>query len=408
MRILIVEPHATGHHASYLRWLAQAAVRMQWSVVIATARAALAHPLLTSIAADFRDVAIHVIEGCPTLDGSTKGNFQLIQREFAYWGMFSRIVAEVRAQASIDAVLLPYVDYCFYALAMLGSPFQELPWCGISMRLEASRSAVNGKSALPLKWRVAKRVLRSSTLQMLFVINPSVQDVPSKWLPAVLLSKLRYLPDPAEYKRGVRQECRAALGIADTDVAIIVFGSIDARKGIDSLLNCLASQEHLESYVVILAGRQSGYLSNLLRVDAYAGLLSKKRLIVLDCFLTEAQQDLVFTAADVVWVGYRNHIYMSGVLVLAGKASLPVVGTTEGEIGRLIERFGLGVAAEIDRPNEVGRALYTMLDAGARNEMGRKAQSAFVGHTAENFGASVMEAFHFWRHRLQGSSGAQW
>ena len=403
VRILIVDPHATGHHASYMRWLAQAAVRMQWGVVIATARAALVHPLLASISAEFEDVEIHLIEGCPNVDGSTMGTFQLMFREFAYWGMFRRIVKEVRAQASIDAVVLPYVDYCFHALAMLGSPFQKLPWCGISMRLGADPSAVQGRSGLPLKWRLAKRVLRSSTLRMLFVINPSVQNVPSKWLPPTLLSKLRYLADPAQYKRGVRQESRAALGISDTDVAILVFGSIDERKGIDSLLNCLASQERLENYVVILAGRQSEYFSNLLRVDAYARLLSKNRLIVLDCFLSEGQKDLVFTAADVVWVGYLNHLHMSGVLVLAGMARLPVVGTAKGEIGRLIERYGLGVVAEIDRPDEVGRALHTMLDARARSEMGRKGQSAFSGHTVENFGASVMREFNF----LQGSKGAQ-
>jgi len=393
MRVLILEPHASGHHASYLRWLVEAAVRKQWNVVIATTAAALDHPSLTTIAADFADVRTHLIDAFPNFDGVIARPSRLIRRELAYWKAFKRTVAEVRRRASIDAAILPYVDYCFYALAMLGPPFQDLPWCGISMRLEVRQDAPSTKPVLPLKWRVAKRVLSGPTLSALFVINPSVQDVPPDWLSTTSLSKLRYLPDPAEFEvTGARPESRAALGISDSDVAILVFGSIDERKGIDSLVSCILSHASLANYVVILAGRQSAGVQGQLRTPPCAELRSRNRLIVIDRFLPVAEQNLVFTAADVVWVGYRRHSYMSGVLVIAGRAGLPVVGTAEGEIGRLIAKHNLGVVARIDRPEEVDRALHAMLDAHTRVQMGQLAQSAFASHTTENFGATVMAA----------------
>jgi glycosyltransferase involved in cell wall biosynthesis len=395
MRVLIVEPHASGHHASYLRWLALTAIRHRWSVVIAATARALAHPLLNSIVADFRDVITHEIEDCPGMDAATARSAQLLFREFAYWKTFKRTATEVRAKMSIDAAILPYVDYCFHALAILGSPFQELPWCGISMRLGVRQEVVSTKSRPPLKWRVAKLVLASSTLRALFVINPSVQDVPRNWFTKAALSKLRYLPDPAELEvTGARAESRADLGISDSNVAMLAFGSIDERKGIDSLLNSLASQNGLDDYVVILAGKQSANMQRELRSAVYADLLSKKRLLVIDRFLSAAEQNLVFAAADVVWVGYRNHIYMSGVLALAGRAGLPVVGTVEGEIGRLIANHKFGAAARIDQPGDVGAALREMLDVHTRAQFGKRAQAAFATHTVENFGATVMSAFH--------------
>jgi glycosyltransferase involved in cell wall biosynthesis len=394
VRILIVEPHASGHHASYLRWLVQAAVRRRWGVVIATTSAALTHPSLTKINSDYSDVQIHVIEDFGGVVEQTVRQLRLLRREVRYWKLFKRATTEVRTMVSIDAVILPYVDYCFYALATLGSPFLDLPWCGISMRLAVAQHAADVNMPLPLRWRVAKRVLRARTLKALFVINPSVKDVPPNWCSTALLSKLHYLRDPAEYGGiGARQDSRSALGISDRDVAILVFGSIDERKGIDSLLSCLSSYDGLEDYIVVLAGKQSSSIQTLLRSAACTKLRSNGRLVEINRFLTGAEQDSVFAAADTVWVGYRNHNYMSGVLVLAGKAGLPVIGTDQGEIGRLITEHSLGRAVRIDQQTEVAMALRAMLEDDKRVEMGRRSKAAFEYHTVEGFGDSVLSAF---------------
>jgi glycosyltransferase involved in cell wall biosynthesis len=393
MHVLIAEPHAAGHHASYLRWLVQTAVARQWSVTIATTSEASTHASLSTIAVDFAGVHVEVFDDFPGMGSGAIRPWQLLHREFAYWKGFKRALKEVRRKASIDAVILPYVDYCLYALAIRGSPFEDLPWCGIAMRLGVGQREITLKSTAPLKWRVAKRVLGSPTLRTLFVINPSVQDAPANWLSDVSFRKLRYLADPTDYQpSAARRQSRADLGISDGDVAVLVFGTIDERKGIDSLLNSLESQNGLDNYVVILAGRQSAGVQNLLRTSRYTERLNR-RLIVIDRFLPEAEQDLVFAAADVVWVGYRNHVYMSGVLVLAGRAGLPVVGSPGGEIGRLITKHSLGVVVRIDRPAEVGAALRSMLSYDTRSRFGQTAQAIFADHTVDKFGASVMAVF---------------
>jgi glycosyltransferase involved in cell wall biosynthesis len=347
---------------------------------------------MAALASGIGDVHIHAIEDW--VDNETPGSssWRLIRREFRYWRAFRRAADEVRSKMPIDAVILPYVDYCFYALSILGSPFRGLPWSGISMRLSVARDASNRQISPPFKWRIAKRVLGDSELKGLYVINPSIRHVPSNWLSTTLHSKLRYLPDPAEQVIvGSRSGCRDALGISEGAVAILVFGRIDERKGVGALLTTLASHDGLAKYVVILAGVRSP--SAQLETPAYACLQSQNRLIVIDHYLDEAEQSLVFGAADVVWVGYRNHAYMSGVLVLAGRASLPVIGTAEGEIGRLILEHDLGAVARMDEPKEVALALSTMLDARTRNLTGHRARAVFADHTVENYGTAVLSAF---------------
>jgi len=393
MRVLIIEPHASGHHANYLCWLMRAAHQRHYNVVIATTRAVLCHPAVAALLSQFDDADIHVIDDPPSDDGTSWRWLRLVRKEYVYWKMLKTAAEDVRAKLSVDAVALPYVDYCFYALAVLGSPFRDLAWCGISMRLSVGENPER-LTSLPWKWRFCSWLLAERHLKVLFSINPSVRDVPPNWIPATYSSKLRYLADPAESDfGGSRIEARLALGISDEDVAILVFGSLDDRKGIDALLSCISSRTNLARYVVILAGKQSETTISRVKTPLCEDLVLRKRLVILDRFLGDEEQGSVFAAADVVWVGYRKHIYMSGVLVLAGRAGLPVIGTAEGEIGRLIRRHDLGAAACISQPADVERALCRMLDEHTRREMGRRAQLTFLDHTVEKFGATVMEAF---------------
>jgi glycosyltransferase involved in cell wall biosynthesis len=393
MRVLIIEPYVDGHRASYLLWLVQAARSRQWDVTIAMAKTALDHPALKSMATELEQATIHIVDDSKIARGGGFGRWVLVRRELAYWRMLKKTLAEARAATPVDAVILPYVDYCLYALGVLGDPFKGISWCGISMRTTMCGVRTGPAGRVPLKWRLIGRILAQRNLKALFVINPSVRDLPPAWYPPKLQSRLRYLPDPAlDAAAGSRTAARAALGLSTDAIAILVFGTIDDRKGADLLVEALASGSGLDEYVVILAGRQSAGFAARMAGSSYVQLLAKKRLIVLNRFISESEQSDVFAAADVVWVGYRNHVYMSGVMVLAGRAGLPMVGTDSGEIGRLIAATKLGVAARMDEPAEIVRAVQAMRDADARIAMGQRAKAAFAHHTVGSFGRQVMAA----------------
>jgi glycosyltransferase involved in cell wall biosynthesis len=84
---------------------------------------------------------------------------------------------------------------------------------------------------------------------------------------------------------------------------------------------------------------------------------------------------------------------MSGVLVLAGMAGLPVVGTNSGEIGHCIESYKMGVTVDVKGTVDLAAGLRRLVDGETRRHMGSRGRKAFAGHTVENFGELVLDAF---------------
>lgn len=393
MKLLIVEPHSIGHHASYLHWLLLSARRKGWSAVVATTDGALKHSVFASIESNFPDASVISMGKWAGKPNAGMGYIDLSRRELAYWRLFELVGKQVLASGQIDAVILPYVDYCFHAIAILGSPFHEIPWSGISMRLGLTGINLASRRAIPFKWRLCRSILAKQSARALFVINPSVRDVPAKWLTPSARSKLHYLEDPAECEiNGERDRTRAALGITYAQVAVLVFGFLDERKGIETLMHAVSASGDLSSYVVILAGQQSAGVRMLMSMPRYLKLRERGQVIIQDRYLTDSDKGKIVAAADVMWLGYQNHSYMSGVLVLGGRAGLPAVGTDQGEIGWLIRTHGLGESCKINELAEVVDALRKMSDSRVRGEAGERARKLFATHTVENFGDRVLQS----------------
>jgi glycosyltransferase involved in cell wall biosynthesis len=394
MRILILEPGLSGHHAAYLRWLLEATSRRGWATVLATTSAAEEQPVLRHVLADFNHVELHRIEQQYDHRRAASGVWSLWARDLQFRKMFRIATKRVGISQRIDGVLLPYLDYCFYSISMLGAPFGRIPWCAISMRLSVPLDASEHKSLMPRKWRLAMRLLGNEHLRALFVINPSVARLPTAWCPPELRRKLVYLPDPARLEgNGDRDGFRAKLGISADALVILVLGAIDERKGVDVLIDCLATDAALNAYSVVIAGRVAENVRIYLESSVPLALGEHRRLFVIDRFLEDSELPHCLSSADAVWLGYTKHNYMSGVLVLAGIAGLPVVGTKSGEIGDFIERYQMGVSVDVNRTEDLAAGLRRLLDGETRRCMGSRGRKAFAAHTVENFGDLVLDAF---------------
>ena len=394
MRILILEPYLSGHHAAYLRWLLEATSRRGWATVLATSSAAEEQSVLRNVLTDFNHVELHPIERQSNHQRVAKGVWSLLARDLQFRKMFRIATKRAGISRRIDGVLLPYLDYSFYSIAMLGAPFGRIPWCAISMRLAVPREASEHPSLMPCKWRLAMRMLRDEQLRALFVINPSVARLPTAWCPPALRPKLVYLPDPARLEGGGdRDGFRTNLGIAPAAVVILVLGAIDERKGVDILIDCLASDPTLNAYSVVVAGRVAEDVRSYLKSPAPLALSARRRLFVIDRFLDDRELTHCLYGADAVWLGYTKHNYMSGVLVLAGMAGLPVIGTSNGEIGHITESCEVGISVDVKRTDDLAAGLRRLLDSETRRFMGSQGRKAFAGHTVENFGGLVLDAF---------------
>ena len=118
---------------------------------------------------------------------------------------------------------------------------------------------------------------------------------------------------------------------------------------------------------------------------------------MLNYFIDDANTEegyMVFKASDVVWLGYREHYTMSGVMAQAGSMGLPVIACKKGLIGWFTEKYELGVALNnLDEKEVINAINRLLLDKEKLFKFGNAARKCFTEHTTKHFTASVLESF---------------
>jgi Glycosyltransferase len=204
------------------------------------------------------------------------------------------------------------------------------------------------------KKRLFFRLLKNKTLKAIFSIDETLCEFVEK-IGRPLSTKIRYLPDAAEFNGSMtRIQARNFLSIPDKAVVILVYGTLSLRKKAVDVLLQVADQKGFPEHVhILLAGQQDDGVHQLMHSPIAQKLRALSRLYVLDKFIPQDDEYAVFKASDIVWLGYRDHYGMSGVLLQAGKMGLPILACKEGLIGWLTEKHALGVTCDLRFQNDV-------------------------------------------------------
>ena len=398
--ILIIEPFVQGHHGAYLGWIIRALRSRGDSVQLATFEPSLMHPSMQALQAAFGD-QLTVITQPFRAFGTIDGNLLRMTVDML---VFRQVLGTFYALASkdrrIDFVLLPYLDYCTYALAVAGSPFGSTPWGGIIMRA-AFHYAAMGIKAPPDKVQGIKkwlfgRLLSDSYLRAVFTIDQALYEYAHVW-PADARSRLIYLPDLAVTKRSVsRAVAREHLKIAQDAWIILVYGSLAKRKGIEVLLQASEHSDFPARCQLLLAGTQTPEAATILQSSGAIRLKQSGRLHEVTHYLSEEEENMVFSAVDAVWLGYIAHYQMSGVLVQTGMMGLPSIACEEGLIGWLTTHHRSGVVVPVSDPSKVAKKIKDLFETpGCAREYGNNGRSAFVSHTEDSAARILLEAIGF-------------
>ena len=140
MKVLVLEPHAHGHHGPYLSWMARGLAERGFEINVVTLPETAELPATRAkpgCARGNERISVR-FTGVPWSvrlpSGGADNVAGLVARELAYWRLLRAWYKAHAETVQPDVVFLPYLDYCLYAIGLLGSPFSGCPWVGLAMR----------------------------------------------------------------------------------------------------------------------------------------------------------------------------------------------------------------------------------------------------------------------------------
>jgi glycosyltransferase involved in cell wall biosynthesis len=386
--VAVFEPHSSGHRASYVKWIVEEVLRRGHKAIVIAGPSAMSHPVFVGLQKCER-VSFIAMDPPAFAIGARRSVVDLIASDLTYFRALQRQCTQVRRAVELDAIVLPYMDYAFYSIAALGSPFACIPWCGITLRTPTpslSRSE-------PLRTKFLRRICSRPSLRAVFSIDPALPRFLEDSRGARMQGRLRYLADPVERPRGGdRGGMRARLGISTDAHVLLVLGTIDARKGLRELLDGLADSGNDSCFLVLLAGTLSDYAYRTLSSASYAPLVASGRVKCLNKVLDETEMEDCLAAADAAWVGYIGHRFVSGVFLQAASRGLVVIATTEGAIGQVAGGWPRAVLLDPTNRAEVVdglRRAEALIGFGAIDE---SVAELLSNHSVAAFGAAVVDA----------------
>lgn len=399
LHLALVEPDGGGHHfALHVRAIAAEAVRRGWRITLLTTAAAMRHPAYDVV----RDESGAALTTALLPDSAVKRHEPRLLRGLVHearrWRAFRAATTDVLAPAAVDAAYVGSLEQTARLFALRGSPFGSIPFAGMYTKVRFHHRRMGVRSRIGPRARVIEAALFPRLLAIPTLRAVAVLDEPlMKWTrmqAAPSWRKLVFVRDGSGLRaHPERARARAALGIAPEQLIVLVYGTLEVRKGVPQLVAALADRRMPTTVAMLAAGRQNPFARAVLAAEPAASLRSQGRLYEDPEFLDDAREALVFAAADIVWIAYRDFDAMSGVMVQAADVGLPCLACDRGLIGWNVARHGLGVVVDSSRHDAVVEGLLRLVgDAELRRAYGERGRVFAAGRTVENFGAGICDA----------------
>ncbi len=399
-RVLLFDLYHTGHHGQYVRvlmeqWIAQE--RTGHVDIVVSDAFAERYPALVALADRTPGLAMHPTAMPERLRDKT-GRAAVLAND----RQIGRVLRRAVEEHTPDHVVLLYADHVQFSLAT-GLRFRRpVRISGIYFRPSfyyrsvgraptTARTAADDLQKRMLLWLA----LRNPHVDTLFTLDPYAVE-PVRRLGARVVA----LPEAVE--TDVTQDeapdaTRARLGVDPHRQMLLLFGSLDPRKGVRELLDALAllPDETARRAALVMAGESVGVESDVVRAVGALRAHGALQVVHLDAFVPDEEMHRLFAAAHLVLLPYQRHVGSSGVLVRAAAAGVPVLGQDYGMMGALLDERRLGLAVDTTSADEIAQGLTRFLDPQTSYPFDADAARAFASANTEAAMASTL-----WSHVL--------
>lgn len=381
--------------ALYVRHVARKLVASGITVSLLTTHSAVAHPSYDLVQTEAgENLELYFLPELPKTNSSW--SVALLFTQIKAWFILRKEFQKVVKKVQPDVVYVPTLDWIAKATELFGSPFGDTPFVALYMSPKHHRKAMGLGPASRQDWlyhKLFQRLLKIETLQSVLVIDEFFFEYCRNHYGA-LSQNVEFVPDFGEVQGiGSKKDCRAALGIGLDKKVILVYGSLTKRKGIVQLLDAFSEFDVPEDLILLLAGKVDEEIESIMKTKRITQLVEDGRIIQRFYFHTEVEEYKVFMVSDYAWLGYVSGFYgSSGVLYQSISIGLPVIASHNGLIGRVVEKYSLGILIDPGDKESIVAALCQAFVRDDARRMHSNTELILQQHTADIHAESVLVA----------------
>lgn len=201
-----------------------------------------------------------------------------------------------------------------------------------------------------------KSITFDNCLSHVLILNDS--SAAAKFNKLYKTKKFKYLVDPYNKTDYVPNSVRDEMGIPSSDTIFLHFGSMNRRKGTLTILQAISliPEEKVKDITIIVAG----IVQNDIKKEFYELLKTVNkycRIIVYDDFSAKSFIEDLCQTCDFILLPYGVTAQSSGLIAYAANSQKPVIGPTQGLIGKLIRKNHLGLQLDVITPENLAKAM---------------------------------------------------
>lgn len=284
----------------------------------------------------------------------------LINYQFNFYFKIKREFKKLNKIYKFDHIFLNSIQRFDKALSILGSPFGNTKFSGVILgmkfHLQKYKFQYTETSSIISKYLFSK-LLNLKYLKFLITNDILLKKYFSK-SEKNIKNKLVFLHDPKEFNYKLsKKKARNLLGLSSKSFIILVYGSIIDSKGIIQLLNIFTKKINL-SLQIIIAGEQFDQVKYYLKNKFVKSLIKNDQVKIISGWQNEYKEAQLFFGADMIWIGYENYPFPSGVLYQSIAAQRPAIISKNGFIFYLNKIYKVGHLVNIYNPNDIIRKIY--------------------------------------------------
>jgi len=383
MKFLIVEPQYDGHYlVLYIKFLIRILTLKKHQIIILTTKKASKHDSFSIIKKENPNIKIYYFNYSKPKNYLS---FFLLLHQIKMYFIIKKSFKTIYNKYQLDHVFVNSLDHYDKAISIFGSPFKDIQFSGIYVNPKFHLKKIGIGSAgrfnliskfLFLKFLQIPKLKKIFTNDFFFIKYFKNSSLSNK-------NKISFLVEPREFqKKYKKKEAREILQLPSDTIQILVYGALKESKGIRQLLKVLTNTKLKKKTNVILAGYQDQHVKFFLSSDFCNNLIKKNKLIIFNGFQDDKMESLIFSAVDLIWVGYqKNFPFLSGVLYQAAVMHKPIIASNHGIINWMNKKYNLGYSVDVEDEELIVKKINLMAYRDIYNKFVRN--SKFLAQKAK-------------------------